>query len=66
MLQSEVERESERESMNFDSCVVRTVFSSGGRSTFANFTLVALHELASFGTWWSSASLLLIMSSASL
>lgn len=66
MLQSVIDGESERESMNFHSCVVRTISYSGGGNAFTNFTLVALHELASFGMEWSSASLLLMMSLASL
>lgn len=66
MLQSEIDEESEKESMNFDSCVARTISYSGGRNAFSDFMLVAQHELASFGVRWSSASLLLVMSIASL
>lgn len=39
MLQSVIDGESERESMNFHSSVVRTISYSGGGNAFANFTL---------------------------
>lgn len=52
--------------MNFDGRVVRTISFGGRGNAFANFMLVALHELASSGMWWSSASLLLMMIFTSL